>query len=66
METVGDKFPREQERVRELLIEYESLGPRGAFGAMMIRGVLARADQAAINNDIVAILRSYDELRGCQ
>ncbi|MFA6165405.1 MAG: hypothetical protein WC700_02230 [Gemmatimonadaceae bacterium] len=64
--SVGEAFPREQERVRELLIEYDKLGPVGAFGALMLRDTLARADAAMASGDVIAILRSYEELRGCQ
>ena len=66
MSTVGEDFPKEQERVRALLGVYKSIGPNGAFGAMMIEQCLRRADQAAISGDIVAILRSYEELKGCE
>jgi hypothetical protein len=63
--TVGDEFPKEQARVRELLGVYKQLGPAGAFGAMMLEQTLARADHAAISGDVVAVLRSYQELKGC-
>lgn len=65
MTTVGDEFPKEQARVRELLGVYKQLGPAGAFGAMMLEQTLARADHAAISGDVVAVLRSYQELKGC-
>lgn len=63
--TVGDDFPKEQARVRELLGLYKEIGPSGVFGAAMIEQVLRRADAAAISGDVVAILRSYEELKGC-
>jgi len=65
MSSVGEEFPKEQARVRELLGEYKSIGPSGAFGAAMIEQVLQRAEKAAISGDIVAILRSYKELKEC-
>lgn len=64
--SVGEDFPREQERVRELLSGYERIGQNGAFGAACLRGTLKRAEEAAISGDIVAILRSYTELKGCE
>lgn len=64
--SVGEQFPLEQARVRELLTVYKSIGPAGAFGAHMIEQALRRADQAAISGDVVAILRSYRELKECQ
>ena len=63
--SVGRDFPNEQARVRELLGVYKAI-PQGAFGAMMIEQVLRRADQAAMSGDPVAILRSYEELKGCE
>lgn len=65
MSSVGEEFPKEQARVRELLGEYKAIGPSGAFGAIMIEQVLQRAEKAAISGDIIAILRSYEELKGC-
>lgn len=64
--SVGELFPIEQARVRELLGIYKSLGPAGTFGALVLENALSRADQAAISGDPVAILRSYEELRGCE
>lgn len=64
--SVGEQFPLEQARVRELLAVYKGLGPAGMFGALMLEQALQRADQAAISGDVVAILRSYQELKGCE
>lgn len=66
MTSVGEAYPKEQARVRELLGVYKSLGPVGGFGAMMIEQVLQRADQAAVSGDVIAMLRSYEELKGCK
>lgn len=65
MSSVGIEFPKEQARVRELLGIYKTI-PTGMFGAAMIEKVLQRADQAAMSGDPVAILRSYEELKGCE
>lgn len=64
MSSVGMEFPKEQARVRELLTQYKAIGPAGMFGAAMIEQALQRADQAAISGDVVAILRSFEELKG--
>ncbi len=64
--SVGEAFPAEQARVRELLLAYKALGEVGVFGATMIQEVLLRAEAAAISGDVIRILRSYEELRGCQ
>ena len=64
--SIGEQFPLEQARVRDLLTQYKALGSVGAFGAAMIEQALRRADQAAISGDVVAVLRSYEELKGFQ
>lgn len=65
--TVGDAFPKEQARLRELILTYRALpGGVGTIGALLIEGVLQRADEAAMSGDIIAILRSYEEMRGCE
>jgi hypothetical protein len=51
--SLAEAFPAEQERVRELLADYESIGPSGAFGAHMIRSALKEADHAAMSGDVV-------------
>ncbi len=66
MNTLADDFPKEQTRVRELLGQYKAIGAAGVFGATMIEQVLQRADQSAISGDIVAMLKSYEELKGCK
>ena len=63
--TVGEDFPNEQKRVRELLKIYRTI-PSGVFGAVMIEQVLSRAEEAAISGDVIAILKSYEELKGCK
>jgi hypothetical protein len=62
METLGEAFAKEQARLRDLLIMYKELGPRGEFGAIKIESCLKRADQAAIEGDVVAMLRIYEEM----
>jgi hypothetical protein len=66
MMTVGDDYPNQQARCRELLEGYKEIGPAGAFGYMMISQVLARADRAAISGDVAEMLKSYQEMKECQ
>lgn len=63
MPSVGEDFPKQQARARELLRQYRDIGPAGTFGALMIEQALRRADAAAMSGDVVAIVRSYEELR---
>lgn len=64
--SVGEDFPNEQARARELLAEYNKIGPAGAFGAAVIEQALQRADKAAISGDVRAVLQSYQELKKLQ
>jgi hypothetical protein len=67
MSTLGDEFPLQQKRCRELLGEYKALpNGVGTFGALMIEQVLQRADAAAVSGDVVAMLRSFQEMKDCQ
>jgi hypothetical protein len=63
MESLGTALPREQARVREILGQYKSIGPAGAFGATMIESALQYTDNAIIGGDPVAMLRAYEGLR---
>ncbi len=66
METLGDAYPKEQARLRELIAEYTAIGPAGTFGRMIIEDVLKRADKAAIEGDLVAMVRVFKEMKECQ
>ena len=66
MNSLGEEFPREQARVREVLGYYKEIGPAGSFGAMMIEDVLRRADKAAIEGDVIAMIRIYQEMKGVE
>jgi hypothetical protein len=66
-DTVGDALPREMARVRdELIPQYIEIGPAGAFGLMMHRQALDRAAKAMAEGDVIAMIRSLEELRGCK
>lgn len=62
--SLGEAFPLEQQRVRELIPLYQAIGPAGSFGLWAINQALARAERAAASGDVVAMLRSYEELKG--
>ncbi len=63
---LAEAFVEEQARVRELLTAYKSIGPAGSFGAAMLEMRLRKADQAAVSGDVVKMLSSYEELKGCE
>lgn len=65
--TLGDAFPRELERVRELLEMYKALPMQsGFFGVAILKDLLLRAEQAQADNDVVAMVRVYPELKAAQ
>lgn len=63
MTSLATALPEQQKRVRELLPLYEAI-PTGAFAAMLMRAALTRAEQAASSGDVIAMLQSYEELKG--
>lgn len=63
MSSLGEQYPIQQARVREILGYYKEIGPAGMFGAAMIEDLLQRADQAAISGDLVAMIRCYEEMK---
>ena len=63
VESLGEAFQKEQARVRELLEQYVAIGAPGLWGATMIRQSLARAEKAAVSGDVVAMIRSYEDLK---
>jgi len=67
MTSLGEDFPREQARCRELLAVYRELPDGvGTFGALMIEDMLKRADEAVMSGDVVRMIRIYEEMRGTQ
>ena len=63
IKTLAEGLPEEQERVRGVLKIYEDIGQPGEFAAMMIRALLKKAEIAASAQDVVAMLRAYEDLK---
>lgn len=61
--TVGDDFPVQQARVRQIQQDAREIGPEGHFLVVMCEQALREAEAAAISGDIVRILRAYQELK---
>ena len=68
MSSVGKEIQNEIRRVRDDLIPaYNALPNRvGLFGATLIRQALDRAAKALAEDDVVAIVQSYEELKGLE
>lgn len=57
---------KEMNRVRELITEYEMLPDGvGFMGASVMKACIKQAEKAMEENDIVAELRAYEELKDC-
>jgi len=65
MANLIEGIQQEQNRVRELLKEYEAI-PQGAFGAVMLRQVIAKADKAVASGDVIEMLAVLNELKKCE
>lgn len=61
--SLGEEFPKEQARCRQLLGWYREIGPNGAFGAACIEDMLRRADRAVMDGDIVTMIQVFQEMR---
>ena len=64
--SLGEAFPEEQARVRELLIVYRGIGPTGVIGAAMMEHVLDKAAKAVMSGDVAEMIVSYNELKRCE
>ena len=65
MESLGEALPKEQARVRELILQYRDpiLGGSGIFAATMMEQSLKAADHAVMSGDLVTMLRAYEDLK---
>jgi len=64
--TLGDELPEEIKRCQELLSDYESIGPAGAFGKMAIQATIDLAVEALASGDVAAMCAALVALRGCK
>ena len=66
IKTLGSEFPKEQERLTELLKEYEDIGIAGTLASYMIKRLLKRSYEVAIKNDITEMLVVLGEMQECK
>lgn len=64
--SVGEDFPLEQARIRDIAQEAREIGPSGLFLLMICEQALRQADAAAISGDVIAILAAYQEMKGIE
>lgn len=63
MTNLAEELPRQQERCRKMLEDVLEIGPSGAFLAMFLRRSLAKAEKAAAEGDVIAMLGACQELQ---
>jgi TPP-dependent pyruvate/acetoin dehydrogenase alpha subunit len=70
MNTLGDDFPKQQQRCRELLERYAEIakmpGVYVGFAVASIKQVLKEADEAAISGDLPRMIAAYEAMKGCE
>lgn len=66
MTTLADEYPIEQERCRDLLQMYRSIGPSGQYGVAIIEATLREADKAAISGDLVRMIAAFNDMKARQ
>jgi hypothetical protein len=63
MNTIDRELPKELNRVRQVLRDYQAIGHPGQFAAMMIQRELRLAEGAYVREDPVEMLRAYESLK---
>lgn len=63
MTSLGEDYPKQQERCRTILGYAKQIGPAGAFLVAILEDLLRRADEAAISGDVVSMIRLYQEMK---
>jgi hypothetical protein len=57
--TLGEAYPQQQARLRQMLANGREIGPSGAFYCAVIEDVLQRADKAVIEQDLPEMIKIY-------
>lgn len=65
-ENLMEGLINELNRVRELLKDYEEIGPAGIFGATMLKQDIKKAEKAISSGDVIQMLLAYNSLKECQ
>ena len=65
MESLGEALPKEQARVRELIVQYRDpmLNGAGNFAAAMMEQDLKETDAVVMAGDVVGMMRMYEQLK---
>jgi hypothetical protein len=65
MDSLGEALPKEQARVRALILQYKDpiLNGAGNFAAALMEQDLQKADKAVMEGDTVEMIRMYQKLK---
>lgn len=63
MPNLGEDYPKQQARLRECLRNGQEIGQAGIFYCAVIENILLRADKAAMEQDLPAMIRIYQEMQ---
>ena len=63
MGSLGENYPKEQARCRELLQNYRGIGQPGAFAHAELSKLLSRADEALVSGNLMDMICCYEEMR---
>ena len=55
---------KEQERIRQLIEQYESCGPSGEFAADIMKRALQQSAQSIASGETCQIITAYERLKG--
>lgn len=64
--TLGEAYPLQQARVRKVLGHAKEIGPAGLFLVILLEDLLQRADRAAIERNLPAMISIYQEMQAVQ
>lgn len=53
-------------RLRDVLPQYDELGPVGAFGGAMLRHCITEGEASIASGDVVRMVQALKGLRGCE
>lgn len=61
--TLGEEYPKQQARLRGILIAASEIGPEGKFLVYLIEDCLHRSNIALINEDLPTMIMIYQEMK---
>jgi len=65
MANLIEGLQEQMNRVRELLKEYEEIGPAGVFGTIMLKAEIKNAEASIASGDTIRMLQCYESLKMC-